>query len=32
MVPENRRLPETIFATLTDEQFEYWQDRIAALS
>ncbi len=32
MVPENRRLPETIFATLTDEQYEYWQDRIAALS
>lgn len=32
MVPENRRLPETIFATLTDEQFEYWQDRIHALS
>jgi len=32
MVPENRRLPETIFATLTDDQFEYWQDRINALS
>ena len=32
MVPENRRLPETIFATLTDEQYEYWQDRIIALS
>lgn len=31
MVPENRRGPSTIYATLTDDQFEYWQNRIAAL-
>ncbi len=28
MVPENRRLPETIYANMTDAQFDYWQERI----
>lgn len=31
MVPENRRGPSTIYATLSDDQFEYWQNRIAQL-
>ncbi len=31
MVPENRRLPETIYANMTDEQFDYWQERILAI-
>ena len=32
MVAENRRGPSTIFAKMSDEEYEYWQDRIAALA
>ena len=31
MIPENRRGPSTIFARMTDAEYEYWQDRAEAL-
>jgi len=31
MMPENRRGPSTIFARMTDAEYEYWQDRAEAL-
>ena len=31
MMPENRRGPSTIFARMSDAEYEYWQDRAEAL-